>query len=113
MAYLVAFLMAACVVLWTTPTVKAVGLRSGRVDKPNARKVHKRPMVRLGGVSIFLGYLVALLLVWRTGAFGVLPPEKEYEIWGVTIGGLLFFCIGLADDLFDLPAKWRLLAQSA
>ncbi|MEO0800940.1 MAG: MraY family glycosyltransferase [Cyanobacteria bacterium J06642_2] len=112
MAYLVAFLMAACVVLWTTPTIKAVGLRSGRIDKPNARKMHTRPMVRLGGVSIFLGYLVALLLVWRTGAFGILPPDKEYEIWGVTIGGLLFFCIGLADDLFDLPASWRLLAQS-
>lgn len=112
MAYLVAFLMAACVVLWTTPTVKAVGLRSGRIDKPNARKMHTRPMVRLGGVSIFLGYLVALLLLWSTGAFGTLPPEKEYEIWGVTVGGLLFFCIGLTDDLFDLPASWRLLAQS-
>ncbi|WP_017325737.1 MraY family glycosyltransferase [Synechococcus sp. PCC 7336] len=113
MAYLVAFLAAACVVLWTTPTVKAVGLRSGRFDLPADRKVHNRPMVRLGGVSIFLGTIVSLLLVWRTGEFGYMPTEKEYELWGVTVGGLLFFFIGLADDLFQLPASLRLVLQAA
>ncbi len=111
MAYLVAFLAAAVIVLWTTPTVKAVGLWSGRVDRPNARKVHHEPIVRIGGVAIFLGTFVALLLVWRAGAFGVLPPTTEYEIWGVTIGGLLFFLIGLADDCFQLRALFRLALQ--
>ena len=113
MPYLVAFLAAACVVLWTTPTVKAVGLRSGTFDSPSDRKVHSHPMVRIGGVSIVLGTVVALLLVWRADAFGVLPTEKEYELWGVTIGGLLFFAIGLADDLFQLPASIRLILQAA
>jgi UDP-GlcNAc:undecaprenyl-phosphate GlcNAc-1-phosphate transferase len=112
MAYLVAFLAAACIVLSMTPTIRAVGLRSGKVDQPNERKMHTRPMVRLGGVSIFLGTILALLLVWRTGAFGVMPTEKEYELWGVTIGGLLFFAIGLADDLFQLPASLRLGLQA-
>jgi UDP-GlcNAc:undecaprenyl-phosphate/decaprenyl-phosphate GlcNAc-1-phosphate transferase len=70
-------------------------------------------MVRLGGVSIFLGTLIALLCVWWTGGFGVLPPDKEYEIWGVTIGGLAFFLIGLADDLFSLSPHLRLFLQVA
>lgn len=69
-------------------------------------------MVRLGGVSIFLGTLVALLTVWGMGGFGILPPDKEYEIWGVTIGGLAFFLIGLADDLFSLSPILRLLLQA-
>ncbi|NJM00451.1 MAG: undecaprenyl/decaprenyl-phosphate alpha-N-acetylglucosaminyl 1-phosphate transferase [Synechococcaceae cyanobacterium SM2_3_2] len=111
MPYLVAFLAAACVVLWATPTVKAVGLRSGRVDLPDERKIHSKPMVRLGGVSIFAGNLVALLLLWGSGSFGGLRPEQEYELWGVTIGGVLFFLIGLADDLFKLSATVKLLLQ--
>lgn len=99
------------VVLWSTPIVRSIGLKSGRVDRPSERKVHKRPMVRLGGVSIFAGTLTALLTVWWTGGFGLLPPTKEWEIWGVTLGGLAFFLIGLADDLFNLSPLARLLMQ--
>ncbi|MGB3492668.1 MAG: MraY family glycosyltransferase [Elainellaceae cyanobacterium] len=109
--HLIAFAVSAVVVLASTPVVKKFGLTSGRFDAPDPRKVHQRPMVRLGGVSIFLGSLMALLLVWVLGGFGVLPPNKEYEIWGVTIGGLVFFLIGLADDLFSLSPIVRLLLQ--
>ncbi|PZD74192.1 putative undecaprenyl-phosphate N-acetylglucosaminyl 1-phosphate transferase [Acaryochloris thomasi RCC1774] len=109
--HLVAFVVAALVVLVTTPIVKKIGLKSGYVDLPNPRKVHSRPMVRLGGISIFLGSLTALMLVWFAGGFGYLPPPSEYEIWGVTFGGLLFFVIGLLDDLFTLSAKSRLVMQ--
>jgi UDP-GlcNAc:undecaprenyl-phosphate/decaprenyl-phosphate GlcNAc-1-phosphate transferase len=110
--HLAAFLISAVVVLLTTPTVRKIGLKSGRFDPPGGRKVHKHPMVRLGGVSIFAGTLIALLFVWSTGGFGVLPPDKEYEIWGVTLGGLAFFLIGLADDLVSLSPQLRLLLQS-
>lgn len=106
-----AFCVAAIVVLISTPIVKKIGLLSGYVDLPGGRKVHKDPMVRLGGVSIFLGSLAALLMVWGLGGFGVLPPDKEYEIWGVTVGGLLFFLIGLADDLYGLSPLTRLILQ--
>lgn len=109
--HLVAFLVASLVVLWTTPIVKKVGLKTGYVDLPNPRKVHQRPMVRLGGISIFVGTLVALLSVWLTGGFGKLAPAEEYGIWGVTVGGFAFFLIGLADDLFTLSPFVRLFLQ--
>ncbi len=110
--HLIAFVVSALVVLWSTPIVKRIALKSGRVDLPDARKVHQQPMVRLGGVSIFLGTLAALLIVWWIGGFGVQNPVKEYEIWGVTIGGLGFFLVGLTDDLFGLSPIVRLLVQS-
>jgi UDP-GlcNAc:undecaprenyl-phosphate/decaprenyl-phosphate GlcNAc-1-phosphate transferase len=111
--HVAAFLISAVVVLVTTPLVRKIGLKKGFFDAPGGRKIHSRPMVRLGGVSIFLGTLIALLCVWWTGGFGVLPPDKEYEIWGVTIGGLAFFLIGLADDLFSLSPHLRLFLQVA
>lgn len=110
--HLISFLVASLVVLWTTPIVKKIALKSGRLDKPGGRKIHKRPMVRLGGVSIFAGTIAALLIVWWTGGFGILPPNKEYEVWGVILGGIAFFLIGLADDLFGLSALSRLVIQS-
>ncbi|AFZ59178.1 undecaprenyl/decaprenyl-phosphate alpha-N-acetylglucosaminyl 1-phosphate transferase [Anabaena cylindrica FACHB-243] len=109
--HLIAFLLAAVVVLWTTPDVKNIGIKSGRLDKPGSRKIHQHPMVRLGGVSIFAGTIISLLIVWWLGGFANLPPEKEWQIWGVTLGGLGFFLIGLADDLFNLSPLVRLLIQ--
>jgi UDP-GlcNAc:undecaprenyl-phosphate GlcNAc-1-phosphate transferase len=109
--HFVAFVVSALVVLLTTPLIRAWGIKSGRVDQPNARKIHRQPMVRFGGVSIFLGNLAALLLIWWIGGFGYLPTEQEYEIWGVTIGGLAFFLIGLADDLYNLSPLVRLCVQ--
>lgn len=41
-----------------------------------------------------------------------MPIEKEWEVWGVTLGGLAFFLIGLADDLFSLSPFIRLLMQA-
>ena len=110
--HLIAFLVAAIVVLWATPVVKTVGLKSGTTDKPGERKIHQTPMVRLGGVSIFAGTMIGLLIVWWLGGFGWLPAQEEWQIWGVAIGGVAFFLIGLADDLLNLPASLRLLLQT-
>ena len=115
--HVLAFGISAAVVLCTTPIVRRIGLKSGRVDQPGGRKVHDKPMVRLGGVSIFLGTLLALLVVWSMGGFidaagEHLAPPQEFQIWGVTLGGLAFFLIGLTDDLFGLSPLSRLFMQA-
>jgi UDP-GlcNAc:undecaprenyl-phosphate/decaprenyl-phosphate GlcNAc-1-phosphate transferase len=109
--HLVAFLISALVVLWSTPIVKKIGLKSGYVDLPDPRKVHKKPMVRLGGVSIFIGNVCAWLVIWISGGFSELPSTSGYELLGVTGGGLCFFAIGLLDDLFTLSPLLRLVMQ--
>ncbi|HAC66222.1 MAG TPA: undecaprenyl-phosphate alpha-N-acetylglucosaminyl 1-phosphate transferase [Cyanothece sp. UBA12306] len=115
--HLVAFLLALIIVWWSTPIINDIGQKRGIVDQPKneiekERKIHKRPMVRLGGVSIFGGTIIALLVVWCLGGFGWLPPQKEWEIWGVTLGGVAFFSIGLADDLYNLSPLFRLILQT-
>lgn len=116
--HLAAFVISAVVVLVLTPIVRRAGLASGKVDMPGGRKVHSQPMVRLGGVSIFFGVLIALLVIWFAGGFlgsdGLpLDPVTDNSIWGVTLGGLAFFLIGLIDDLFGLSAISRLIMQVA
>ena len=114
--HLVAFIIALVVVWWSTPIINEFGQRKGLVDKPNQDPdkdtMHERPMVRLGGVSIFAGTVIALILVWILGGFGWLPPNKEWEIWGVTMGGVAFFLIGLTDDLYNLSPMTRLILQT-
>jgi UDP-GlcNAc:undecaprenyl-phosphate GlcNAc-1-phosphate transferase len=111
--HLIAFLVSAIVVLWSTPVVKTLGLKSGHVDHPNERKVHRQPIVRLGGVSIFASTLIAVLIVWGLGGFEGLSAQEQAGIWGVAFGSVGFFLIGLADDLFNLSPMSRLAMQVA
>ena len=92
--------------------MRTLGLKSGYIDKPNERKIHERPMVRLGGVSIFIGTLTAIVLIWWLGGFRGLYPNKEWEVLGVVLGGIAFFLIGLADDLYHLTPGSRLVMQT-
>jgi UDP-GlcNAc:undecaprenyl-phosphate/decaprenyl-phosphate GlcNAc-1-phosphate transferase len=110
--HLIAFLFSMTVVLWSTPVVRDLGLKSGYIDKPNDRKVHQRPMVRLGGVSIFVGTLTALLLIWWLGGFNNDSSDKTWELLGTILGGVAFFGIGLADDLYNLTPGTRLILQT-
>ena len=93
------------------PIVRRLGLRWDLVDTPDHRKQHTRPMVRLGGVGIVIGFSLALSLTWLLGGFADLPPDKDQLIWTTLAGALCFFVIGLADDLFALPPLPRLLGQ--
>ena len=109
LTFAVAMLLTALIV----PVVRRYGLRWGVTDTPDARKQHTRPMVRLGGVGIVLGFCAALALTWLLGGFAELEPSKDRLIWSTLAGCLCFFAIGLADDLFALPPLPRLALQLA
>ncbi len=112
----VAFLTFANAALLTAlivPLVRRLGLRWGLVDRPDPRKQHTVPMVRLGGVGIVVGFSLALLLTWRLSGFAQLESDKDQLIWTTLAGSLCYFVIGLADDLTALPPLPRLVGQVA
>jgi len=111
LAAVLAFAFAAVFTAVIVPLVRRFGLRLGLIDQPDARKQHTRPMVRLGGVGIVAGFVLALLLIWWLGGFVELPPQRDALIWTTLAGSLCFFVIGLADDLFALPPLPRLAGQ--
>jgi len=95
------------------PMVRQLGLQWGLIDKPDPRKQHLEPMVRLGGIGIVLGFCLALLITWLLGGFGSLPASRDQLIWTTLIGAVAFFAVGLSDDLFQLPPLPRLALQIA
>lgn len=96
-------LLAALVAYCVTPLVKRIAFRIGALDMPEARKVHKVPMPRLGGLGIYVAFLVAVLA----------SMPLTWELLGVILGGTLIVAVGIADDVWQLPARVKLLGQVA
>lgn len=107
MTVAIAFTTAVVVVLLLTPVVRYVGLQLGFVDRPGQRKVHRQSIVRIGGVAIGTATLLALgVSCWAIGL------EVDTRTWGLVLGSMAFFLIGLSDDLLNLPPLPRLLLQA-
>jgi UDP-GlcNAc:undecaprenyl-phosphate GlcNAc-1-phosphate transferase len=107
--YLVTLLIAWLATDLLIPFVTRLAYKLGRVDTPDARKVHTVPIPRLGGVAIFLGFGIAIASIeWLIP--GPLFPRSGAFV-GLLSGACLMFALGIADDLKPLPAKIKLLVQ--
>ena len=58
-----ALLAAAVVALISTPVVRSLAFRVGAVDVPkDGRRMHNHPIPRMGGLAIFFGFLLSVLV---------------------------------------------------
>lgn len=107
MDYILAFLLAFAITALSVPFVKRFAHQIGAVDIPNARKIHTKPLPRIGGVAIFLGFLLPFLLNF----------ELDRRLWGFLAGIVIVFLLGLWDDLRSLSAwkklPWQVIAAVA
>jgi UDP-GlcNAc:undecaprenyl-phosphate/decaprenyl-phosphate GlcNAc-1-phosphate transferase len=94
---------AAIVVLVLTPASMVLARRLGAVDRPSARRIHERPVPRLGGVAIVLGFLLPVL--W------FLPVDAGAR--GLVAGGVLIAALGVADDILGMQPAVKLVGQVA
>ncbi|BEU88492.1 MraY family glycosyltransferase [Selenomonas sp. TAMA-11512] len=106
--YVVTFLLAAAAAVALTPIVIYVAGKTGALDAPDARKVHKKPIPRIGGLAIYAGFLLAMLYYL---CFETVPEESANDLVGLLTGGSLIVLLGLIDDYKNLPAKVKLLGQ--
>ncbi|MGE7121259.1 glycosyltransferase family 4 protein [Peribacillus sp. NPDC046944] len=87
--------------LLLTPFVGKLAFKLGATDKPNERKVHVKIMPRMGGLAIFLSFLITVL-VFTDDFLGQLP---------LLVGALVIILIGIADDIYELRAAPKFLGQ--
>ena len=85
-----AFFVALVASLGLTWPVRALALRYGMVDHPGPRKVHLEPMPLLGGIAIYLAFVLAILLSVHGG--------PQLQIAGILGGATLLALVGLLDD---------------
>lgn len=101
--YVATFALAAGLAAWLTPLVRDAALRFGIVDAPDGRlKTHAEPVAYLGGLAIFLAFLLSLALT--------VPFEKE--VLALLLSASIVVLVGLVDDLGSLP-PWTKLAGQA
>lgn len=96
-----------------TPVVRALALRWNLVDLPdNKRKIHKKPVARIGGVSIFGACLGSCVVVAALVTHN--RPETHAgfaAIRSIAPAAVIVFLTGLADDIFNLKPWHKLAAE--
>jgi len=89
-AGLLAFLIAAVGSLLLTVPIRALAIRVGMVDLPGPRKVHLKPIPMLGGLAIYGGVMLAILIVFDGAA--------RAQVLGIVTGATLVAVVGFLDD---------------
>ena len=84
-----------------TPLMVHLSHQWGLVDQPSDRKIHVHPTPRLGGAAVYLGFLGSVLMN------SILP---DWMIATLAAGSLLLI-VGIIDDVWELPASSKLVAQ--
>src|SRR3972149_235488 len=110
-SWLVAALIALVVTNTLTPGLRRFARRIGVIDYPGGRRINVRPMPRLGGIAIYIGFLAALLvamvitrdivLAHRGDVLTIripLSPRTDQAVLGILLGSTLLFLVGIWDD---------------
>ena len=99
-----ALMTALVVALVATPVVKNLAIRVKAVDVPrDGRRMHDHPIPRMGGLAIFLGFLLSVLLFL----------ELDGQMRGMLLGAVVIVVLGIFDDIYSLPAMFKFVVQIA
>jgi UDP-GlcNAc:undecaprenyl-phosphate GlcNAc-1-phosphate transferase len=102
---LLAYPIALAVSCAATPLARRLALRTGAIDHPNERKVHKAPIASSGGVAIIAGFYAAAIF---SGAIHQAPLRA---FLGLSAGAVFIAAVGFVDDRIDIPARIKLVLQ--
>jgi UDP-GlcNAc:undecaprenyl-phosphate GlcNAc-1-phosphate transferase len=100
--FLIAFTLAALI----TPLIKKLAIKLRVLDIPDQpRKIHTQPIPFMGGVAVYISFLIALLVYLKFGNvdFNIIPVKF---FCGTIFGGLILIIGGVLDDKFNLPPKF-------
>ncbi|WHE07009.1 MraY family glycosyltransferase [Thermoanaerobacterium thermosaccharolyticum] len=100
--YILSFVVAFVIALMATPAAKKLAYKIGAIDIPkDKRRVHKKPVPLIGGLAIYLGTILSILLFL---------PKSETNL-GIIAGSTIIVVLGIFDDKYELKAKVKLLGQ--
>ena len=102
MTSLFAFILALAISFACTPAVRMLAIKIKAVDVPkDNRRMHKVPIPRMGGLAIFVGFLVSVLFF--------VPLGNEFR--SILIGALTLVVLGIIDDIVALKPRTKFAGQ--
>ncbi len=111
--YFISFALSFIIAFAFTPVAKSIAFRIGAIDVPrDGRRMHKRPIPRLGGLAIITGFAVTILFNVILSLFdisGVFVPDLKLA--GLMAGIAIIAAVGIIDDVKQLRAKIKLVFQ--
>ncbi len=102
--YMLVFAGALVLAIGVTPVARWLAPRMGVIDRPEARKIHHRPVPRMGGVAIYLAVIVA--------AFALGERYNFAQFGSILVGATGVSFMGLIDDRWGLRPLIKLLGQT-
>lgn len=87
--------------LLLTPIVIKIAFKFGFIDQPEARKVHSKPMPRIGGLAVFVAVGIGFLL----------SDIVDAKVTGILVGAVIILLTGLIDDRYQIKAVYKLGGQ--
>lgn len=99
----ICFALAAMLVFFSIPTIIGISREKKLYDVPNSRKVNTHVVPTLGGVAIFMGFIIAVTV----SSYHYFFPEFRYILTALMI--MLF--VGLKDDLMDISASRKFAGE--
>ncbi len=110
--YIGIYLGSAFLSLIVTPVIIRLAHHADAMDRPGARTIHTTPVPRIGGAAIFLSATCPILsLLFLSDAVGEAFRSMRLPLSTMLFTAMFIFLIGLIDDLRDLPARVKLLAE--
>lgn len=99
-----------CFALLITPKIQKIATKYNLVDHPSHRKLHSHAIPRIGGVAIFLAFILpfSAALFLYTHDFDIL---FNTQLISFLAGAILIFGLGLYDDISPLSPKTKFIAQ--
>lgn len=108
-SYFFTFLIAFAISFALTPLVRRLSIKMKWLDKPNYRKINRKPMPLMGGLAIYSGFVIALLFAIFKSALVTNP----YKLWGLLASSFVILLVGIADDIKGLSPRRKLFYQMA
>jgi UDP-GlcNAc:undecaprenyl-phosphate GlcNAc-1-phosphate transferase len=102
--FIIGGILAFCLTFYTIPVIIRVAIAKKLFDEPDyLRKIHIKPIPSLGGLGVFIGFMMCLLLTVN------IKDVSEFQYYIATF--LIIFFVGVKDDILILSATKKFIVQ--
>ena len=105
--FMIVFVVSFLLVYNLTPLIIRLAYKINFLDNPHARKLHKKATPLLGGLSVFVGFFVLVIIESLIQA----APRTAFATYGYLLGAFTITVVGLIDDKYGMSPLVKIFFQ--